>query len=390
VFLVTVLVGVLLFLRKPDAFLRPQLRAEDAVVFFIDAYEQGPKCILEPFSGYLNLLPRLVACAALSFDPGWTPAIYCLAAVLAELAVAAALFSPRIDLPAKPFLALALVLAPHTGEVLVNIANMQWPLAMALVLVLVARDPETALQGVADGLAVCVAGLTGPFIAFLAPLFLARAALRRSRSSVALGLLAGAIAGIQLFFVIRERTTFERPEPAEPFALLSILSSRLFGTFWGGYNPGDFSTTIAWGALGIVVTAMSAWLAFRRGPWAESRRMLAGAWVCLVASVGMKFIREPFPLRAAINGDRYFFLPHVILAWLLIVECARRRGWQRVLAMTPLAAALIANGRSFRVGPMTDYAWARQVPVIREGKPFSIPINPDGWVLVSRGRNSRR
>ena len=359
-------------------------------MFFLDAYEKGPRCIYEPFAGYLHLFPRTVAWIAMAADPVWIPGIYNLFALILALTVVAALFSPRIDLPAKPFLALALVLAPHTGEVLVNLTNSQWHLAVALVLVLIARDPATVAQCLADGIAIILGGLTGPFVVFLAPLFVVRAVGRRTLSSTLLALAVVAFAGVQLSNLLHEQAAFVRPGPVDLKLLGSVMSSRLYGTFWGGYGGGIFATTGAWIALGVGVTAVGAYLAFRPGPYAESRRLIAGAWVCLVVPVGLKFCREAAVLTSPRNGDRYFYLPHVFLAWLIVVERARTTGWRRRLALAALIAALTANLKTLRVPPLTDYAWSQHVQPIREGKAFVIPINPDGWTIVSGGKNSRR
>jgi hypothetical protein len=385
-----VLAAAILLLRRPDALLRPQFKAEDGVIFFNDAYEQGPGCLLAPYAGYLHTVPRIVACLAMAFDPAWAPAFYALASLLVQLSVIAVLFSPRVDLPAKPWLALALVLAPHTGEVFVNLTNAQWPLAMVLVLMLIARDPDTPGQSLADMLTVTLSGLTGPFIVFLMPLFAGRAMKRRSVASVLLALLAGLIAGVQLAFLARERAALVLQGSADPWRFLGILSARLYGTFFGGYGIPHFTATLGWVVLGGAITAVLAWRAFRPGPWAGARRLLAGAWVCLVVPVGIKFFRDAEIISYPVNGDRYFYLPHVLLAWMIVLECARAKGSWRILAAVPLVVALAANLPSFRAAPLTDYAWPRQVQAIREGRAFAIPINPVGWMMVSRGRNCRR
>ena len=385
-----VLAAGILFLRRPDAFLRPQFKAEDGVIFFNDAYELGPGSLLSPYAGYLHTVPRIVACLAMAFDPAWAPAFYAYASLLVQLSVIAVLFSPRIDLPAKPWLALILVLVPHTGEVFVNLANIQWPLAMVLVLMLIARDAATPGQRVSDGVALTLCGLTGPFIVFLAPLFVIRAFQRRSPASGLPAALALVIAGVQLACMVRERTALVLQGSPDPWLLLRVMSYRLYGTFWGGYGVAHFNASFDWVAVGAVVTTVVACGAFRPGPWAGARRVLAGVGLLLIVPVGIKFVRFALLLTSPVNGDRYFYLPHVLLAWLLILECARAKGGGRLLAAVPLALALAVNLSAFQAPPLTDYAWPQQVQAIREGRAFAIPINPVGWTMVSRGRNCRR
>jgi len=109
--------------------------------------------------------------------------------------------------------------------------------------------------------------------------------------------------------------------------------------------------------------------------------MLGTAWICLTLAIAAKFLREAPVLSGPGNGDRYFFLPHVLLAWLLVLESARQNGWKRLVPAIPLAFALVANLKFYRVAPLKDYAWAEHVQPIREKKAFSIPINPEGWTM---------
>src|SRR5213080_3917895 len=74
---------LVLFARRPETFLNPQLWAEDGPIFFVQ-------------SAYVGI------------------------SLLVLLAVVLALFSPRLDLPARPACALAIVLIPHTGEAIGN------------------------------------------------------------------------------------------------------------------------------------------------------------------------------------------------------------------------------------------------------------------------------
>jgi hypothetical protein len=378
---VTALAGLILFLRRPDALLRPQFFAEDGVIFFLGAYFSGLHAVLMPYGGYLHLVPRLVASVALGFDPRWAPAIYNVSAFSLQLSVVALLFSQRIRLPAKPALAFAFVLVPHTGEVLINLTSVQWSLALVLVLLLTAEDAITWVQRAFDYLVLVLCGLTGPFLFFLSPLLIIRLFSRRSRESARFVFLAGLIAAVQASYLYQDRALFARPMPPDPILLVSVMSGRLYGTFFGGYGISNFPLSTAWIALGLALSGLLAYLAFRPGPWVYSRRILGAAWLCLTLAVAAKFLREAGVLSAPGNGDRYFFLPHVLLAWLLVMEGARREGWKRLLPAIPLVVALILNLPYYRVAPLKDYAWMQHVQPIREGKAFSIPINPEGWTV---------
>ncbi len=382
-----VLAGLILFLRRPDALFNPQFFAEDGPIFFLGAYIFGLKAVLMPYGGYLHVVPRLVAWMALGPDPRWAPAIYNFSAFALQLTVVAMLLSPRLRLPAKPILALAFVLVPHTGEVFVNLANVQWSLALVLILLLIAEDAVTWAQRIFDFFALALCGLTGPFLCFLSPLFILRLLSRRTPESARFVCWASLLAGMQAFYLYRERAIFVRKSLADPVLLASVMSGRLYGTFFGGYGLADFSVSAAWILFGAVLTVLLISLARRPGAWSFPRQVLVGAWLCLVVAVGSKFLREAFALSGPRNGDRYFFLPHVLLAWLLVVEGARQSGWKRLIPSILLAVALAANLKFYRMEPLRDYAWAQRIQPIREGKAFSIPINPEGWAVNALEKN---
>ncbi len=381
-------VGLILVLRKPDSLQNPQFFAEDGTIFFIGARQLGLHAFITPYGGYLHLLPRLIAWAAAFFDPLRAPAIYNVAALVFDVAAMAMLFSPRVRLPAKPALALAFALVPHTDEVFLSLTNIQWCLALVLVTLLFSDDGATAAQRWTDRIALALCGLTGPFICFLLPLFILRAVVRRTRESATMAALALLASAVQAAYLYGYRGHFIQSAPVDQGGLMSFMGGRLFGTFWMGYGIPPISPGPLWVAMGIAVGALAAWVSFRRGGWRPSRAMLALAWLCLVIPVAFKFRHDAAVLALGGNGDRYFFLPHVLLAWLLVIACVQLTGWRRLVPAALLAASLAVNLRSMRAAPLYDYAWAKHVQPVRDGDEFEIPINPSGLVLEGRALNS--
>lgn len=124
--------AVLLALRKPWALHTPQLWAEDGEIFLNQDDQFGLRAFVTPYNGYLHFLPRLIAwLASHTVDVTWWPALYNSFAFAATVAVFARLGSPRVELPAKPWLMLALVLVAGSGEVLINVTNLQWHVAFS-------------------------------------------------------------------------------------------------------------------------------------------------------------------------------------------------------------------------------------------------------------------
>ena len=153
--------AALLALRKPWALHTPQFWAEDGEIFMNQDDATGSRVFLEPYNGYLHLLPRLIAWIARSTaDVAWWPAIYNGIAFAIHVALFARLASPRVELPAKPGLMLAFVLVVGTGESLINVTNVPWISAFFLVLHVFTTRPATHGQRLGDLGILAVAALS--------------------------------------------------------------------------------------------------------------------------------------------------------------------------------------------------------------------------------------
>lgn len=380
----------LLALRRPDALTRPQLCAEDGIVFFLGAYNIGPRAIFQPYAGYLHLIPRLVAAAATHADPLRIPLWYNLAALAVWLGVGALVFNPRLELPAKPALVAALALAPQSGTVIMSLTNIQWIAAIALVIWMVADPPRTRRGWIGTGAGLILCGLTGPFSVFLTPAFALRWLCDRSAGRLALAALVAATGLVQLAFMLRyagySAHTFS---PHGPLDFPGVMIFRCLGDFFAGYGP----SPLAWPRWIPVGAALLAALAAGVVLAPAVRRpaaWLALAALLVLAPVAVKFAHDPVDLQSPLNGDRYFLIVHVMLAWILILLAARGPRVAAAAAGLALAGCVAGSLRSFRIPPLPDRHWSRYVEPIRAGRGFAIPINPAPLVMPSAGRDSQR
>ncbi|MFM8336747.1 MAG: hypothetical protein ACKODK_14420, partial [Opitutaceae bacterium] len=91
-----------------------------------------------------------------------------------------------------------------------------------------------------------------------------------------------------------------------------------------------------------------------------------------------------------VNGDRYFFIPRVLVAWLVILEF---RAAHRAVAST--ARGLCALGIAlhvphFIIPAPENHRWAENCDAIRRGVPAQIKTLPDGWYIEYPGRATKR
>jgi len=377
---------VLLALRKPWALHTPQLWAEDGSIFLAQNDLVGVRAWLEPYMGYLHTLPRLIAWVASHIaDPRWWPALYNGTAFAISLAVVARLFSPRLALPGAPWLALAFFLGPQTGEVLINITNLQWFTAFFLVQQALIARPTTAGQRTLDLVLLVLTGLTGPFVIAFWPLLAWRWWRDRHADNLAVLLLATVCAAVQMWFVLRTGPRFEYP----PFAaekFFAALGQHLLVWPALGTQLAIKLPPLALGLAGILpVLALLVW-ALRPHPRRLLRAQIVGAFLLIMIATVYRCRPDTWNLQALYFGERYFFIPRILLAWLLVWEldsASRLVAWA---ARVVLLAWLLVHVKNYSLGAPPDYHWAQHVEPIRRGVPARIPTLPDNWTLEYHGR----
>ncbi len=399
-------VALLLFLRKPHALLTPQLWAEDGSIFLVQNDQLGLAALVEPYAGYLHTLPRLIAfAAALTCDPAWWPAFYNLCTFAIWIAVVARLFSPRLDLPGKPWLAFALLAVPHTGEVYGHITNLQWMTAFVLVQQLLIAAPRTRTEWIGDLAILAVVALTGPFVIIFLPLFAVRCLLpllTRLRSApdaprpllsppllAATGLVL-LCAAVQAWLVVRTGPRFDYQSAAfQLLPTLEILGRRLLAWPLFGREIAFALPKLALALGGTAfLLALATWV-LRPHPRRAQRAFVLAAFALITLAALYRTRPDTWAGDNIDYGDRYFYIPRVLLAWLLIWEFTSRPPAIAAAARLACLLPLIVHCAAFSIPAPRDYEWAKHVAPIRAGSRADIPTLPEGWTLEYLGRPPR-
>lgn len=388
--------SLLLFLRKPWALHTPQLWAEDGSIFLLQDNLWGAAVILDPYNGYLHLLPRLVAWLARHlFDVAWWPACYNGAAFVLTVVLFARLASARIALPGalKPWLILALPLVVGTGEVLINLTNLQWLAALFLVAQLFATPARGRWSHAGDVALLVLAGLSGLFSVILLPLFLWRAVRHRSPDTLLAGGVVGVCGAIQLFCLLGTGTAgaLEAGDtPFRPLMALSVLGSRL--VTWPLLGPAAVRAWPVWlhAVLAVAIIGPLLALSLRAGPHRGLRLTLVAAFLLLTAACAIRVRADTWPDDNLVNGDRYFYLSRVLLTWLLLFQLDATARALRLTARVACLLGLVTHVPHFVVPAPPDYRWADHCAPLRRGEPARIPTLPEGWMLEFPGRAQPR
>lgn len=374
-------------LRRAGAWGNPQFWAEDAY-FYERAHDVGWHALAMPYNGYLHTVPRLVAAVANGFDPSLVPGIFVACATLLTLCVAARALSRRCPLPRfAGCCALAVVLVPDTQEVLLNVVNLPWVLAGALVLLLISDDPDGPGQWAHDAGTALFAGLTGPFCILLAPLFAWRAQSRRTRASAGIALIIMGCALVQGCLIATE-PGIDGASPGGPVALGLILPAvglRIgCSLLLGALTPGAVGRSAAT-VLGIATLLGVGYLATAQGPRRRERALLGLAFAAALAASLYRTRYSMGPYFGQHAHSRYVYVPQLLAIWLALSAAARGDRAGRAAAVL-VALGFLANLPRYREPAYADMHWSRYAPLIRAGLPVDIPISPPGWKLTMPGR----
>lgn len=377
---VLALAVLILFARRPDAFLHPQFWAED-FLFFGDAERYGIKSLVMPIVGYLHLIPRTIAWLSAPWDPLLQPILYTLGSLGVVMVVLLGCLSTRHDLPWKPLLALAVVLVPHSGEVFFNPTNTQWIAALTLLLVACKRDPTTRLQTATDVGTLVFAGLSGPFSIFALPGFALRAWQRRSHSSFVYLGVSAITAAIQLACILILPSFPEFTGEFSSIKLLTIISYRLpFTLYLGVAATTQLGPIVPIGFAVLVLGLFAAASARLRENRLELTFLVLFIATLLVATTFKKRF-DLWNFGDLSNGDRYFFIPKVVILWISIILASQSTHQRlRKLLLVLTLAGLVLNLPRFSFAPFKIHPWYSLCPDIRQGKKIEIKINP-GWTF---------
>jgi hypothetical protein len=383
--------ALLLAARKPHALHTPQLWAEDGTIFLMQADLHGIGAFVTPYAGYLHLLPRAIAWAA-SFvlDPAWWPAFYNAISFLIWLAVLARLFTSRFDLPNKPWLAVAFLFIPHSGEVFFNITNLQWLTAFVLIQQAIVRPPTTRLERVGDVAISALVALTGPFGIVFLPLF----AWRWWRDRRAMDFIVFATllvcAAIQIWFVIQTGPRFDfQSEPWRIWPNLVVLARRLVVWPLFGHEIALSMSPALIGAIGGLVVLAVIGRALRPLPQRYARAQVIAALALITAAALYRTRPDTWAADNLYFGERYFYIPRVLLAWLVIWEINATSRAVATTARILCCIVVLTHIRDYSLPAPKDLEWANHVEPIRRGVPANIPTHPEGWTLEYRGRPHR-
>jgi hypothetical protein len=336
------LAALLLFSRCPSRLLRPEIWAEDGSLWLQQAYNLGFRCLGMPAAGYLQTLSRLSAQFAIQLPLTEAPLIFALIAFVVQLAPVVLLLSRRGEvlvpsLPARLLIVLYYIGVPNSFEVYVNLTNAMWHLALVAFLLVVLPKPQTMAGTAVDVILLVLAGLSGPFVLFIAPISWWHAVEHRrhaeGRKRLVYATVLTLCAIVQGVLVSQTAGSRQAHLGATLGRLVHILTDQIFlGGVVGAANVTSLVTHNWWmqtwpAALCSLFAIALGLIAFVRGPTAHRQLVVLAALImvsALKSPMVALVIPQWDPMQFPGGGDRYYIIP--MLAWfttLLVLAAGR-------------------------------------------------------------------
>ncbi len=382
------------------AVLHGRLWAEEGKVFFEHAATMPVwQALFLPYAGYLNLVANAAPIIARALVPlEAAPWIITFIGLIFQCCPAILLACARdawLTPPLSRIAALLLVAAaPQAEEVWLQTLHSQFHLALCAAIILALDVPGRRLA--IFGAALLFLGpLCGPPACVLLPLFMARAAIDRSRfrlvQAAALG--AGTMLQLLLFYTHASGRTYG----IGPIVLLCIVYIKqivvpLFGAKIAAGASAELQARIAshlfpWRAVTVSIALFSVLvMALWRG------RQAAAVWLflaaCLTGWIGYYgAIGNKLEILIVGAGGRYIFLPEVLASLavlVLAVGSPRPERWAARVAVGWLLVVGIGDLGSHHPFIKTGPSWLSEVALWRRDHMHPIAIWPTGWTMSLR------
>lgn len=398
----TIAIAVII-LRRPDAIINAQFWAEDGVVWFAEAYNEGGlKSLLEPQNGYYQTISKLTAWISLAFSLKFAPIIFNSLAIIIRALPIALLWSNRfsIIIPSdklKIIISITYLCLPTISEVHSNITNAHWHLALYAFMIVISL-PVTSIYGkVNDILFTLIAGLSGPFSIILTPIIIIFWWFKRKVVSsffYILALITLFSAGIQLWAVIftSDNTRSHASLGASVELFIRLISGKLFGVLLFGEKFVNNIAKSLWLALPIFILSMSIIIIALWKANLELKLLILFSTLLISAAFSSPMISTTDPqwplMTNASTGARYFFIPLVAWSTTLVWFLSQMKNKKIKIILATVFGLLMINVfiSDFKLKAYKDkefYKHAEIFSSLPSGTEYKIPINPGkGWDVI--------
>ncbi len=393
---------VLSFVKAPRVLLDPRFWGEEGTLYFAQFRSLGAwDALLFVANGNYQLLTNVIVWLATKVPLGLAPAVTTYSAYLVQLLVVALIYVIITRYAINRIVGLLLVAAwalmPATYEIWASATNVQWTcsVSMLLILLLPHDDIRRHFKKIVLWTALC--GLTGVTSCMLAPGFLVRAWLERSKRLALLGVLLCVCALIQLVLLkvygVHNRAFMIGPRILTIPMLLQTVLTPLVGvglveTLARPMRDGSASALsfafVYLAGLSLMLVAVAAALRAQR---AALVAIVTGLWVLVSVLNTFGAIGQPIGLVGALGGARYYLFGAMCFCLLLAFGTAAQAPVSRCIATALLAVivatSVIALARGTWIAFFTEGpSWRAEIAKCDPAAPCRVAIWPRDWTVT--------
>jgi len=369
-----------LYIRMPGLFHHPQLWGEDND-FLYKSLADGWSSLPTVIAGWLAAVQFLVAILGSYFGPAPAPAIYTYAAFLMTLLVVWMVTSPRLDMPYKPLLGIAVVIVPMGYEELGTLTNIQWILPIGAFVLLFMHAAKSWTTLAAEALLVTLVAFSGAFCIFLSPLFLYKLFTerdgieRRRLALLSIIMCIGAITQAIVLALHPSVLNLVAPTPYSWTVWVNLPFTQFMTTF--GPAASALFNGLSGAILGLILLSAAIVLACLR-PYRQQKLFML-FFALAIAVAGM------FKFRAALetqfSSNRYFYVGGVFALWFICCLSDRRYVRSAFAGLVVVAQLMLLPVVADTPRFAKDQEWPVWASYLSSGLPVIIPTTPAGFFL---------
>ncbi|MBN9481953.1 MAG: hypothetical protein J0H46_01260 [Bacteroidetes bacterium] len=383
------IVIIALVFRRYDAFVCPQLYAEDGAVFLQQYKELGWLSLFKPYAGYLNAIPRIVAGiwghAALIH----TPACYNYSSLMITVFVALYLLysAEKLTLRHPIVFATSFLFLPLDSEIYMNLTNLVWITSLPIICYVFSWDAMRygAVKSKAIAffkyLLLVILCLSGPCALIIAPIIVLllwknRRVINRQNVLPLLIILCCGIIQLVCLTIIDPGTQRRGAPNYREWHLVRLFTENVEDLFFlkSSFFQNFSQTTLAGIALAILFILTVAFVRLYMNIKYVNKYVLLFAGLSYFISFIIVFWPNESDILALYSA-RYYFIPYACISWLLIL------GWDKHLRPAFIASylAFFSFHAPLIVFALPDKDWEGKILEYKNGYRESIAINPEGW-----------
>lgn len=403
-FIIFIVSFIILFLRRTDAFLNPQFWAEDGTIFYAQAYNLGiAKSLVLPYSGYLHMLPRLVAGLSQFVSLNSAPLLFNSVAIFCQIIPVLIFCSKRFEsviysYQLRLFISGIYLCLPNCVEIHSNLTNSHWFLILSCLLVLFSPLDNTKHWSIFDALIFLITGLSTVTSTVILLFAFGKYLIYRTKKLKTYLLVLIFTSAVQIYCLSSSgtRTSYNLLKSIDFDSLSKMTSYNLFSPTLIGLKgtryllkvlQNTFNESLLNVSIYIFFFLSVAWLVYCLVKSSSYQLKLLIIFSALVISISLiASLTNSLELLISVgSNNRYYFYATItcMLTWVW-GAFAQRVSWVKYLSFSALVITLFVGVTGDFVHPAyTDFSFsyhAEKFVELQSGEKYDVPINPN-WQM---------